>query len=437
MYERFLADYRRRLPDFPREPSLDLGLGIKQIRLRMGLTQEELARQAGMKPSALKTLENGYARFTKMSNLEAVARVLGVGVREILMEGREWFPGNFYVEKLSEILPTGKRKRKRREEIWYRRVPLLYEGYKLDISSPPLTTPSHFCLAVFEIEPGRKIPGLKLPYPNQVAGLIQRGSLRIAYDSKNETDLVANQGFLLRGDKPHDFINPDKENPVRFWAVFSLEPAKREKKGGGIKARESPVGRAIRRIRHLYSHSKTRPISFVELAYLTGLEAKSLQYLENTTDPDQVVYWDKIERITQALKMPFSKFFDLAEGRDEGYFHRATAHDRALIDYQHYLGIRIKSALFPSPINAYHLSEMTLEPKRGIRRPTWVRRDDARIAVYLEAGELLVEVGKNRKAVLKAGESVYFDASLGYIFTNPSKIHSSKLFTAAYPPIIF
>lgn len=437
MYERFLADYRRRLPEFPKEPSLELGLGIKQVRLRMGLTQEKLARESGMKPSALKTLENGYAKFTKWAHLEAIAKVLEVSVREILTEGREWFPGNFYVSKLSEILPSGKRKRKQREEIWFRRVPLSYEGYRLDFSSPPLTTPSYFCFAVLEIDPEKEIRDLKLPYPGQVAGLVQRGTLKIIYDSRLETEIVANRGFLLRGDKPHDFLNPDKENPVRVWMAFSPAPLKTPKRAGKMKARESPVGRAINRIRYLYSHSKTKPLSFVELSYLTGLEEDSLRYLENTTDPDQVVYWDKIERITQALKMPLSRFLDLMEERDEGYFYRATALDRAVIDYQHYVGICIKSALFPSPINNYHLSEMSIEPKRGIRRSTWARKDEARIAVYLEAGELLVEMGRNRKAILKAGESVYFDGSLGYIFTNPSKGHSSKLLVATCPPIIF
>lgn len=437
MYERFLADYRRRLPGFPKEPSLELGLGIKQVRLRMGLTQEKLAREVGMKPSALKTLENGYAKFTKWTHLEAIAKTLGVSVREILMEGREWFPGNFYVSKLSEILPSGKRKRKRREEIWFTRTSLSYEGYRLDFSSPPLTTPSHFCFATLEIEPERQIQGLKLPFPNQVAGLVQRGTLRVIYNSQFETEIVANRGFLLRGDKSHDFLNSDKENPVRICIAFSMAPLKTLKKSGKIRTRESPIGRAINRIRYLYSNSKTKPLTFVELAYLTGLEENSLQYLEKTTDPDQVVYWDKIEKITQALKMPFSHFLDLTEDKDEGYFYRATALDRAVIDYQHYVGIRIKSALFPSPINAYHLSEMSIEPKRGVKRSTWVRKDQAMIAVYVQVGELLVEMGKNRKAVLKAGESVYFDGGLGYIFTNPSKSHSSKLFVATYPPIIF
>ena len=76
MYEQLVNKYRSAFPEFPREPNLDLGLGIKQIRLRMGMTQSELARDAGMKPTALKSLENGYAKFTTTKNLEALAQAL-------------------------------------------------------------------------------------------------------------------------------------------------------------------------------------------------------------------------------------------------------------------------------------------------------------------------------------------------------------------------
>lgn len=438
MYDTFIADLRRNCPGFPAEPDLDLGLAIKQIRLRMGMTQEELARYAKIKPSALKTLENGYARFTKISNLEEIARALKVSLQETLLEAREWFPGNFFVVKLAEPQPNGERRRKRREEIWYRRKPLVYDGFKIDFVSPPLTVPSHFSFGIFEIEPGKGALGLKLASPNPVSGFVQRGTLRVSYDGGKEFDLFGNQGFSFRGDKPHDFINLDPHNPLRFCVAFSLTPSPRVKEEARAKPETGrlSIGRALRQIRRLYSDARDRLLTFAELSTLTGLDEKSLQYLEKTTRPDQVVYWDKIEKITQALKMPLARFLDLAEGRDEGFFVTATAHDRALIDYRHYLGVRIKSALLPGTGNAFHLSETYIEPKGGIRRVSWRRTDEAMIAVYLEDGELVIEVGKNRKAVIAAGESVYFDGRLGYIFTNPGA-KPAKLLVATCPALIF
>lgn len=438
MYEQLAAKFRSVIPEFPNGPNLDLGLAIKQIRLRMGITQSELAKDTGMKPAALKTLENGYAKFTTIKNLEALAQALRVPLREILLEAREWFPGNFFVMKLSEAaLESRKRRRKYREDIWFKQKPLTLDGSQIVSISPPFAAPSHFSFLLITIGAGKELRDLKLPYPNQVTGFVQRGSLRIIYNKSQEFNLFGNQGFSLRGDKSHHFINQDKDNPLQLCLAFSLTPEE------CIRVAETPktqpslsLGRAIKQIRNLYSHSKKHPLQLSELSRLTGLDEKALKYLENTTQRDQVIYWDKIEIITQSLKMPFSRFLDLAEGKDEGYFYHATAHDRALIDYRHFLGVRIKSSLFPGPQNRLQIAEMYIDPKGGIRRASWQRKDDAKISAYVEDGELLIEVGKNRKTSIREGESIYFDGSLGYIFTNTG-LKPAKLLFASSPPIIF
>lgn len=438
MYEQLAAKFRSAISEFPNEPNLDLGLGIKQIRLRMGMTQSELAKDAGMKPAALKTLENGYAKFTTIKNLEALAQALRTPLRDILLEAREWFPGNFFVTKLSETPQEHRRRRrKHREDIWFKRKPLAFDGAQIALTTPPFAAPSHFSFMLINIEAGKALRDLKLPYPNQIAGFVQRGSLQIIYNTSQKFNLFGNQGFSLRGDKLHHFINQDKDNPLQLCLAFSLTAEE------CIRSAEAPknlpsfsIGHAIKQIRSLYSHSEKHPLQFSELSRLTGLDEKALQYLENTTQRDQVIYWDKIEKISQSLKMPFSRFLELAEGKDEGYFYQATAHDRALIDYRHFLGVRIKSSLFPGPQNRFQIAEMYIDPKGGIRRASWQRKDDAKISAYVEDGELLVEIGKNRKTSIREGESIYFDGSLGYIFTNTGG-KPAKLLIASYPPIIF
>ena len=438
MYEQLAAKFRTAIPEFPNEPNLDLGLGIKQIRLRMGMTQSELAKDAGMKPAALKTLENGYAKFTTTKNQEALAQALRTPLRDILLEAREWFPGNFFVTKLSEV-PREQRKRRRkyREDIWFKQKPLAFGNSQIALITPPFTAPSHFSFLLINIDAGKALRDLKLPYPNQVTGFVQRGSLQIIYNTSQEFNLFGNQGFSLRGDKLHHFINQDKDNPLQLCLAFSLS-AEECIQNAEVQTAQPlfSIGRAVKQIRNLYSHSEKYPLQFSELSRLTGLDEKALKYLENTTQSDQVIYWDKIEKITQSLKMPFSRFLELAEGKDEGYFYRATAHDRALIDYRHFLGVRIKSSLFPGPQNRFQIAEMYIDPKGGIRRASWKRKDDAKISAYVEDGELLVEVGKNRKTSLHEGESIYFDGSMGYIFTNTGT-KPAKLLFASYPPIIF
>jgi len=438
MYDRLLNDWKALFSDFPKQVSLDLGLAIKQIRLRMGLTQEELARDAQIKPAALKTLENGYAKFTKTSNIDAIARVLHTNLRQIVLEGREWFPANFFVLKLSRAEAAKMRRRKHREEISFNRRPLSYPGFDVDFFSPPIAEGAHFSSLVMEIEGGQKVEGLKLRFPNEVSGFLQKGTLKVVYDCKQEFDLFGNQSFSLRGDKVHQLVNLDKDNSARIFLVFQNQAGK--VRGEETRRKSTPphfsVGRAIYKVRQLYSDSQSRPLTFAELSYLTGLDEISLRYLETTTRLDQVVYWDKIEQISQALGMPLSRFIDLAEDKDEGYFHLATAHDRAFIDYRHYLGVRLKSVFLPRAGSAFHMSEVYVEPKGGIRRASWKRRDQAMISAFVEDGELLIEVGKNRKARIVQGESIYFDGGLGYIFTNTGT-KPSKLILATSPAIVF
>ncbi len=438
MYEKLIGDWKAQMPEFPEEADLELGLAIKQIRLRMGLTQEELANDAKIKPAALKTFENGYARSTTLNNLQAIARVLRIPIEEILHEAKEWFSGNFFVQKLDRSTAPGRRK-KRREDIWYKIKNNSYAGFRFEILSPPVTSGSHFCFALIEIDPGKQIQGLQLAHPNQIAGFVARGSLKIHYDSKTEFDIFGNQGFILRGDKLHNFSNSDSQNSLLLYVAFTLFPSKKLARFSGKEKSTTTgisIGKAIAAIREIFSDAATRPLTFAEFSYRTGLDEKSLQYLENTTDSDQVIYWDKIEKICHSFHIPLSKFIELAQGKDEGYFHLSTAHDRAFIDYRHYLGVRIKSTLFPSSLNEFHIAEMYIEPKSGIRRVNWKRNDNAMICVYVEDGELRIEVGKNRKATLSKGESVYFDGSLGYIFTNPG-LNPAKLLVATHPPIIF
>lgn len=426
------------MPEFPSEPNLDLGLGIKQIRLRMGMTQAELANDAGMKSAALKTLENGYAKFTTTKNLEALAKALRTPLRDVLIEAREWFPGNFFVTKLSEVpLRYRKRRSKYREDIWFKQKPLTFGDSQITLITPPFVAASHFFFLLINIAAGKALLDLKLPCPNQVTGFVQRGSLQISYNDDQEFNLFGNQGFSLRGDKLHHLINQDNDNPLQLCLAYSITPEECIQSAEAPKTQSAiSIGHAIKQIRRLYSHSEKSPLSFSELSRLTGLDEKALKYLENTTRTDQVIYWDKIERISQSLKIPFSRFLELAEGKDAGYFYHATAHDRALIDYRHFLGVQIKSSLFPSPQNRIQIAEMYIDPKGGIRRASWKRRDDAKISAHVEDGELLVEVGKNRKTSLREGESIYFDGSLGYIFTNTGT-KPTKLLFASYPPIIF
>jgi len=404
----------------------------------MGLTQDELAQHARMKLSALKTLENGYAKFTTLSNIDTLARVLRVSIQDLVLEGLEWFPANFFVLKNPghESLP---KRRRDINNVWFRRQIVKGDGFLCDFVSPPLCSYGHFCFVILELDPGKTIRDAVLPSPDQLLGFVLKGALRIRYDNSQEYDVFANQSFTMRGDKIHDLQNADKNLPLRMCLAFTLSSSQKPLETAKEHSQDTPcfnLGLGIKKIRDLYASSDERSLSYSHFSSITGLDEQSLRYLENTTDPDQVIYWDKIEVICRALKIPLSQFLGFCEDRDGGYFYLSTAHDRAFIDYRHYLGVRIKSAVFPGTHNNFHLSEAYIDPRGGVRRASWRRRDQAMMAAYVEDGELRIEVGKNRKSVLIQGESVYFDGSLGYIFTNPGT-KPAKLLLASYPAIVF
>lgn len=58
---------------------------VRHYRLEAGLTQEQLAREAGINMQIVSTTERGISTAT-VDNLEAMARVLGVGIEDLLSE---------------------------------------------------------------------------------------------------------------------------------------------------------------------------------------------------------------------------------------------------------------------------------------------------------------------------------------------------------------
>jgi transcriptional regulator with XRE-family HTH domain len=433
MYARLIRDFRKQHPSIPNSSTIELGLAVKHIRLRMGMSQQELARDAKIKLSALKSLENSYGKFTTGTNLAAISRVLRTPVSEIIEEGREWFLGNFFILRSAPASP----KDASGDEFRPFSKKNVYEGVTADIRTPALASTSHFCAGRLEFEPGKALNECKLPFPHEVSGFVKRGSLRIVYDEAGEFDLFANQSFTLRADKPHKFVNPDSENPLILWLLFpSFHRHMRRHDDKPQTAPSISIGRAVKQIRKLYSPSDDKPLALSSLAPMTGLERKQLEYLEKTTQESSVIYWDKLERISEALRLPITEIIAHAHGRDRGFVHLTTARDRALIDYRHYHGLRLKSILGPGANRAYHFAEMELEPKKGIHRLSWKRKDPAKILVMVEDGELNVEVGKNRKMHLKPDDSLYFDGGQGYLFNNAGT-KPCKALIATFPAIIY
>jgi XRE family transcriptional regulator, regulator of sulfur utilization len=69
----------------PPAPKAALGVAIKKARLKKGMTQEQLAHEAGMSLSTLARIETG-AHEARISTILLIAKALGVSAASLIDE---------------------------------------------------------------------------------------------------------------------------------------------------------------------------------------------------------------------------------------------------------------------------------------------------------------------------------------------------------------
>ena len=57
---------------------------IRELRIKKGLSQMELANRAGVKQSVISYIESGRTKHPRIDTLAAIAKVLGVSVDKLL-----------------------------------------------------------------------------------------------------------------------------------------------------------------------------------------------------------------------------------------------------------------------------------------------------------------------------------------------------------------
>ncbi len=63
-----------------------LAENIKRYRIKMGLSQDQLARKAGITYSTLTKLESGVNQNPKVKTLQEIAKALGVTLNDLMKE---------------------------------------------------------------------------------------------------------------------------------------------------------------------------------------------------------------------------------------------------------------------------------------------------------------------------------------------------------------
>ena len=57
---------------------------LRELRIKRGISQNELARRAGVKQSVISYIENGRTKHPRIDTLTALAEVLGVSVEKLV-----------------------------------------------------------------------------------------------------------------------------------------------------------------------------------------------------------------------------------------------------------------------------------------------------------------------------------------------------------------
>ncbi len=437
MYREIFEKYREAFGPFPAARRPRIGSVIKTLRIDKGIRQPDFARSVQLAVPTLKNIENDHQQATSAQNLERAARALGVTVKDLVLMGREWDPANYFALKgRAPQKIEGIRIRKRAPIEWHEALHIPFEDFELAPISAPLNTKKDFFCARLTLPPKRAVQKLALPVPRPVIGFLTEGfNLKITSGGR-EYPLTSKQAFGLDGSVPHGIRNGDEDQPAVLYLMTQLPNY--EKPGGYSHAPKKIPGhlniaRAIEELRKNCSSRPGRPIPLAHLADLTDrLDYQQVIKVSRLKKSSAIVSWDKIEDILGGAGIDMEDFLEWAFNGMPDKIRFATAATRANTEYLTE-GVRIYHATPPGTGNRLFCGELYIEGKKS---KSWKRRDAAMCALYLEQGELEVTVGGKIRGPLPLakGESIYFDASLGFILRNPVATQA-KAFLASFPAL--
>lgn len=437
MYSGIFERYRREFQQFPIARRPRVGSVIKTIRVDKGIRQMDFARSVQINESTLKNIENDHQQATTVENLARCAAALGTSIEDLILMGKEWDEANYFALKRSPPRKIeGIRIRKRAPIEWYETVRIRFKDFDLTPISAPINAKKDFFCARVVLPPKRSIDELALGIHNPVIGFVAEGfNLKIRYGEK-EHAVTSNQAFAIDGFFAHSIVNDDEDHAATLYLIAKLpsyDKSRLSYQPSGKQTDQINIAQGIELIREFSSDRPGRPLSVQHLADLTDhIDYQQMHKIIRLKKGPGVVYWEKIEDILGGTGVSIEDFLEWSHNRIPQPFDLATAATRANTEYLAE-GVRIYHATPPALKNRFLCGEIFIEGKKA---KSWKRRDAVMCAFYLEQGELEITVGGKLRSPLplSKGESIYFDASLGYVLRNPVAAQA-KAFLATYPAI--
>ena len=170
---------------------------IKQLREARGLTQEQLAKIAGVPRATWTNLESGSANPT-LSVLHRAAGALQVTIEELLSSPRA----------ACELFPLGTLPQRTQGQARVRRLlPHAIPGMEMDR---------------IELPPGGRMPGVPHTPGTREYLTCERGTVELAVAGERYT-LAEGDVVTFRGDQRHGYHNPGAREAVAY-SVIAFAP---------------------------------------------------------------------------------------------------------------------------------------------------------------------------------------------------------------------
>jgi transcriptional regulator with XRE-family HTH domain len=167
-----------------------LGEAIQLFRKEKGLSQEELAKKAGLDRSTIGRVECGILKSLSVDKLEVIAKAIGTNLKSLLLRAN------------TADTPASCRSHLSRIEF---ALEYPEAGFRI-VSHVPKR--KEFFFGKIEIEPKKTIPSSKLPHPEQIYLHTLEGKILLNQDGK-ELYLKPGDCFSFPGFSEYEIYNPE------------------------------------------------------------------------------------------------------------------------------------------------------------------------------------------------------------------------------------
>lgn len=167
-----------------------IGQAIRLTRREKGLSQEGLARKAGIDRTTIARVECGIFKTLSVEKLEGIAWALGLEMKDLILKARSMVEGQTCRSHLNRIAFS---------------LDYPEDGFRI-VSILPKRR--EFFFGRIEVLPQKNVASAKLPHPEQIYLHVLEGKVHLTWEVK-EYLLKPGDCFAFSGFRDYELYNPD------------------------------------------------------------------------------------------------------------------------------------------------------------------------------------------------------------------------------------